>query len=338
MKVLTVFRTRPEAITMPSISPATPSWMPCSTWSPGCVPTPRGKAALQNLTSSTQASASFWSPATAGTTLAPALKTSAKRCPIRLSGTMCRSFTPYTSTRMRRSRLITSSGGVQESSDVRIACYPERGLPGRVVHERVESGMTHTVTYASASGNSSFWLTATHVSISRSRGLLSAAAALRSPPGLPSIPARMGPASSAWPAISTTTIPNGYRIRSRLPSSMPWLGKQAAPWPTSRSACLGLAFKPDIDDLCESPAVEIAQRIAQLDCQVLIIEPNTKLYREKLIHPNLNWISLNAVLATTDVLCVLVKHRSFINAAQVICDHNQLIDTVGLFAAGITGC
>ena len=41
-------------------------------------------------------------------------------------------------------------------------------------------------------------------------------------------------------------------------------------------ACLGLAFKPDIDDLRESPAVEITQHIAQLGCQVLAVEPNCR--------------------------------------------------------------
>ena len=39
-------------------------------------------------------------------------------------------------------------------------------------------------------------------------------------------------------------------------------------------ACLGLAFKPDIDDLRESPAVEITQNIAKIGCQVLAVEPN----------------------------------------------------------------
>lgn len=39
-------------------------------------------------------------------------------------------------------------------------------------------------------------------------------------------------------------------------------------------ACLGLAFKPDIDDLRESPALAITEKVAQLGCQVLAVEPN----------------------------------------------------------------
>ena len=39
-------------------------------------------------------------------------------------------------------------------------------------------------------------------------------------------------------------------------------------------ACLGLAFKPDIDDLRESPAVALTKMIADLGCQVIAVEPN----------------------------------------------------------------
>src|SRR5690554_820691 len=39
-------------------------------------------------------------------------------------------------------------------------------------------------------------------------------------------------------------------------------------------ACLGVAFKPDIDDLRESPALGIAQQVATLGCKVQIVEPN----------------------------------------------------------------
>lgn len=47
-------------------------------------------------------------------------------------------------------------------------------------------------------------------------------------------------------------------------------------------ACLGLAFKPDIDDLRESPAVEISQNISKLGCQVLAVEPNIATLPESL--------------------------------------------------------
>lgn len=95
-------------------------------------------------------------------------------------------------------------------------------------------------------------------------------------------------------------------------------------------ACLGLAFKPDIDDLRESPAVEIASGIAQLGCQVLAVEPNVEALPKKLCLPNLRLISLEEALASADVVCVLVKHRAFTEVGGDLRQKPLLIDAVGL--------
>jgi UDP-N-acetyl-D-mannosaminuronic acid dehydrogenase len=97
-------------------------------------------------------------------------------------------------------------------------------------------------------------------------------------------------------------------------------------------ACLGLAFKPDIDDLRESPALEITQKIAQLGCQVLAVEPNIETLPKNLYYPNLTLTSLANTLSTADVVCVLVKHKSFIEAANDVRRQCQVLDIVGLFA------
>lgn len=96
-------------------------------------------------------------------------------------------------------------------------------------------------------------------------------------------------------------------------------------------ACLGLAFKPDIDDLRESPAVEITHHIAQLGCQVLAVEPNIEALPNKLVQPKLTHVDLNEALNKADVLCVLVKHRLFIKAIESISNHMLVVDAVGLF-------
>ncbi len=95
-------------------------------------------------------------------------------------------------------------------------------------------------------------------------------------------------------------------------------------------ACLGLAFKPDIDDLRESPAVEITQNIAQLGCQVLAVEPNIETLPQKLGKPNLLLSSLSDVLSTANVLCVLVKHHEFVAGRESISRHPKVVDSVGL--------
>lgn len=97
-------------------------------------------------------------------------------------------------------------------------------------------------------------------------------------------------------------------------------------------ACLGLAFKPDIDDLRESPAVEITQHIAQLGCQVLAVEPNIEALPQKLSLPNLTLSQLYDAIAIADVVCVLVKHCAFVDALENIRGHSAVIDAVGLLS------
>jgi UDP-N-acetyl-D-mannosaminuronic acid dehydrogenase len=97
-------------------------------------------------------------------------------------------------------------------------------------------------------------------------------------------------------------------------------------------ACLGLAFKPDIDDLRESPAVEITQQIAQLGCQVMAVEPNIETLPQKLSQPNLTLSKLDDALEAADVVCVLVKHKLFIELVEDIRRHGRATDVVGLFS------
>lgn len=97
-------------------------------------------------------------------------------------------------------------------------------------------------------------------------------------------------------------------------------------------ACLGLAFKPDVDDLRESPAVKITQHISQLGCRVLAVEPNIETLPQELGKPNLLLSTITDILTTADVLCVLVKHREFVEKHANIQAHPVVIDAVGLLA------
>ncbi len=72
-------------------------------------------------------------------------------------------------------------------------------------------------------------------------------------------------------------------------------------------ACLGLAFKPDIDDLRESPAVHIASELVTQGYDVVAVEPNID------AHDKFSMVSLDDALATADVFAVLVKHRQFLD-------------------------
>jgi len=67
--------------------------------------------------------------------------------------------------------------------------------------------------------------------------------------------------------------------------------------------CMGLAFKPDIDDLRESPALYIAQELGK-DIDIKVVEPNIKTYK------NLELIELKEGLGM-DICIYLVAHNQF---------------------------
>jgi UDP-N-acetyl-D-mannosaminuronic acid dehydrogenase len=92
---------------------------------------------------------------------------------------------------------------------------------------------------------------------------------------------------------------------------------------------LGIAFKPDIDDLRESPALGIASQIAALGCQVQVVEPNISQLPAKLQTANVQLVPLAQSLST-DIVCVLVKHKSFSDVISTLSQHSALIDAVGL--------
>lgn len=95
-------------------------------------------------------------------------------------------------------------------------------------------------------------------------------------------------------------------------------------------ACLGLAFKPDIDDLRESPALGITEKIATLGCRTMVVEPNIDALPTSLEQPNVELVSLDEALAQADVVCVLVKHRPFIVSQDAVSAKPSIIDAVGL--------
>lgn len=99
-------------------------------------------------------------------------------------------------------------------------------------------------------------------------------------------------------------------------------------------ALLGLAFKADIDDLRESPALEIAHRIANAfpDSQKLIVEPNINdLPRELEGLTNLRRADLTEALQAADVVVLLVDHREFREALPETTGYH-LVDTRGLWS------
>lgn len=82
--------------------------------------------------------------------------------------------------------------------------------------------------------------------------------------------------------------------------------------PGARVACLGLAFKPNIDDFRESPAVEVAAALARrFGKQVQIVEPFARGLPMEFAGTGAELIDLDSALAGCDLLIVLVDHDLF---------------------------
>ncbi|WP_440464607.1 UDP-N-acetyl-D-mannosamine dehydrogenase [Psychrobacter sp. ASPA161_6] len=75
-------------------------------------------------------------------------------------------------------------------------------------------------------------------------------------------------------------------------------------------ALLGLAFKPNIDDLRESPAVHIAREMLDVDsAELLLVEPNIDKLPKTLDSGKL--VSLSEAIDIADVIAILVAHDDF---------------------------
>jgi len=70
-------------------------------------------------------------------------------------------------------------------------------------------------------------------------------------------------------------------------------------------ACMGLAFKPDIDDLRESPALYITRRLKAEGLDIIAVEPNIESHKEFEITNYLEAIN------KADVIAFLVAHKEF---------------------------
>lgn len=105
------------------------------------------------------------------------------------------------------------------------------------------------------------------------------------------------------------------------------------PRPELTVACLGLAFKPDIDDLRESPALQIARELSQQGCQMVAAEPNIERLPADLEEAGVELLDGLAAVQRADVVCVLVRHRPFQKLLGELQAHPAVVDAVGLCAA-----
>lgn len=102
--------------------------------------------------------------------------------------------------------------------------------------------------------------------------------------------------------------------------------------PDTKIACLGLAFKADIDDLRESPALGISQLLAsEYGKRVLVVEPYVQKLPTGLAADGAQLVTLDEALDQSGLLLVLVDHRQFKAVARPRYASKTVIDTRGIW-------
>lgn len=104
----------------------------------------------------------------------------------------------------------------------------------------------------------------------------------------------------------------------------------------STIACFGLAYKPDVDDVRESPAVEIVELLAAQGVErILICEPHLTVLPAALRrHDAVSLVDARTAYAEADVYAFLVAHSEFAgDAASRSSLSKSIVDATGLMAA-----
>ncbi len=97
-------------------------------------------------------------------------------------------------------------------------------------------------------------------------------------------------------------------------------------------ALLGLAFKADIDDLRESPAIGIAEKvILEAIGEVFIVEPHISNLPEKLQADNVRFVSLTESIEQANIIVTLTDHSVFKQVKHSALQEKVIIDARGIW-------
>ncbi|MBU6383443.1 MAG: UDP-N-acetyl-D-mannosamine dehydrogenase [Verrucomicrobia bacterium] len=97
-------------------------------------------------------------------------------------------------------------------------------------------------------------------------------------------------------------------------------------------ACLGLSFKADIDDIRESPALEIVEHLAKEKMHLLVVEPHLEKLPKSLCLPHVKMTRLDEAVRAADLVVLLVNHRKFAELDRSFLQGKLILDTRGVFA------
>jgi len=97
-------------------------------------------------------------------------------------------------------------------------------------------------------------------------------------------------------------------------------------------ACLGVTYKPDVDDVRESPALRITNALAAAKVgRVLAVEPTFE-SRIPALEENVELVGLDYALEQADIIVILVKHSAFADLRQQDFSSRVVVDSVGVLS------
>lgn len=98
-------------------------------------------------------------------------------------------------------------------------------------------------------------------------------------------------------------------------------------------ACLGLSYKANIDDLRESPAVDIVKRLSDDKVgRLLVVEPHIDALPKALSkRQNVEFADFGDAFARADIIVLLVDHSDFLKADREKLKEKIVIDTRGVW-------
>lgn len=97
-------------------------------------------------------------------------------------------------------------------------------------------------------------------------------------------------------------------------------------------ACLGVAFKADIDDLRESPSLNIIKELSRNESiqKLLIVEPNITKLPESLRNEKSILVDEDEAIKKADIILLLVDHKEFYLIDANTIKNKVIIDTRGI--------